>query len=326
MRGQRLIRSNETLQQPSLLRLRATHPRHRFELIAAIALVAVASAACVSKSAAPAGTRPFVDEIGRTIQVSSHPQRIVSLAPSVTETLFALGLADRVVGVTSYCDYPPEAKNKERVGDTMRPSIERIVALKADLVIASTASQLEEFVHNLDQAGVPVYVSNPRNLEGVLKSIELIGDVTGVPDRGRDLSDKLRARVEAIESRTGGLERPRVLFVLSSSPLITAGGRSFINDLINGAGGRSISADQSNDYPQYSLETAVAGRPEIIFLQTGETDLPGRLNQTPAASSGRVFHLDDNLLLRPGPRIVDGLEEMAKRIHPEAFGKSENPE
>lgn len=285
----------------------------------------MAFTACVSKTPAPEGTRPFVDEVGRTIRVKLHPQRIVSLAPSVTETLFALGLGDRIVGVTSYCDYPVEATSKERVGDTMRPSIERIVGLKADLVIASTASQLEEFVHSLDQAGVPIYVSNPRDLEGVLKSIEMTAELTGVAERGRDLNNKLRARIEAVQARTDNLERPRVLFVLSASPLITAGGRSFINDLINRAGGRSISADQNSDYPQYSLETAVAGRPEIIFLQ-GDTTFPDRLKWTPAATSGRVFDLDDNLLLRPGPRVVEGLEEMAKRIHPEAFGKSENPE
>lgn len=295
-------------------------------LFAGIALAAMACTACVSKSAAPDGTRPFVDEIGRTIQVKLHPQRIVSLAPSVTETLFALGLGDRIVGVTSYCDYPVEATSKERVGDTMRPGIERIVALKPDLVIASTASQLEEFVHSLDQAGVPIYVSNPRDMEGVLKSIEMTAELTGVSERGRDLCDQLRARIEAVQARTDRLERPRVLFVLSSSPLITAGGRSFINDLINRAGGRSISADQNSDYPQYSLETAVAGRPEVIFLQTGDAAFPNRLKETPAATSGRVFHLDNNLLLRPGPRVVQGLEEMATRIHPEAFGKSENPE
>jgi iron complex transport system substrate-binding protein len=250
----------------------------------------------------------------------------VSLAPSVTETLFALGLGDRVAGVTSYCDFPPEATSKEKVGDTMRPSIERIVALKADLVIASTASQLEEFVRSLDQAGIPVYVSNPRDVEGVLTSIERIGDLTGVSDRSLNLIASLRARIEKVQSLINGLGRPRVLFILSTTPLITVGRFSFIDDLINRAGGRSISAAETSDYPQYSFETAVAAQPEVIFLQTGEAELPERLKQTPAARSGRVFHVDDNLLQRPGPRIVDGLEEMTKRIHPEAFDKSEKPE
>ena len=111
-----------------------------------------------------------------------------------------------------------------------------------------------------------------------------------------------------------------MLCLLASNPLITIGAKSFITDLINRAGGRSISEGLAGDYPQYSLETAVAKRPEVIFLETGDSDLPARLRETPAGRSGRVFHIDDNLLLRPGPRIVDALEEMARKLHPEVFG------
>jgi iron complex transport system substrate-binding protein len=123
--------------------------------------------------------------------------------------------------------------------------------------------------------------------------------------------------VEAIESRVAGRERPSVFLILGSNPLITVGRDAFVTDLIDRAGGRSISSDETADYPQYSLETAVARRPEIIFLQAGEGRLPEGLRQTPAAVAGRVYSLDDELLLRPGPRIVDGLEQMASKIHPE---------
>jgi cobalamin transport system substrate-binding protein len=280
----------------------------------------LACSACVSKTAAPAGTRPFIDEIGRTILVKPEPKRIVSLAPSITETLFALGLGDRIVGVTSYCDYPPEATAKEKVGDTQRPSIERIIALKTDLVIASTASQLQQFVHNLEDVGTPVYVSDPRGMDGVLESIAKIGELTGTQRRAHQLTTELQGRLEKVQSLLSGAERPRVLFILASNPLITIGAKSFITDLINRAGGRSISEDITGDYPQYSLETAVAKRPEVILLETGEADLPPRLKETPAGRSGRVFHIDENLLLRPGPRIVEGLEEMARKLHPEVFG------
>ena len=292
----------------------------------AISLVSAAalclSTACASERAYPTAARPFTDEIGRRIMVKPRPERIVSLAPSVTETLFALGLDDRIVGVTSYCDYPPEANLKEKVGDTMRPSIERIVALKPDLVIASTASQLEQFVRNLDQVGIPIYVSNPQNIEGVLSSIERIGELTGASGRAHELTDKLRAQVESIESRLAGVERPRVFLILGSQPLITAGGGSFINDIIARAGGQSISANEKADYPQYSLETVIAQQPEVIFFQDGEARLPDRLQRTPAARAGRVYHIDDGLLLRPGPRIVDGLEQMAAKIHPEVFERN----
>jgi len=283
------------------------------------------AAACVVASCArsrPADhndARMIKDEIGRSVSVPANPSRIVSLAPSVTETLYALGVGDKVVGVTSFCDYPPEAALKERVGDTMRPSIEKIVLLKPDLAIVSTASQLESFVRKLDNLGIPVYVSSPRNFDGVLDSIARIGELAGAGDRAREITGVLRDRVDRVRARTERLTRPRVLIVLGTSPLITAGGGTFVDDLITRAGGESISADLQTEYPQFSIETAVARRPEVIFMQAGESQLPDRLRLTPAARSGRVFRVNDDLLLRPGPRIVDGLEQMALKIHPEAF-------
>jgi iron complex transport system substrate-binding protein len=214
---------------------------------------------------------------------------------------------------------PPETAQKEKFGDTLRSSIEKIVALKADLVIASTSSQLEQFVLYLDQVGVPIYVSNPRDLEGVLESITEIGEATGAAAAARDLVGRLRERIDSVASRLVRAERPRVFFILSNEPLITAGGGSFINGLITSAGGRSISAEVKADYPQYSLETAVAEKPEVIFFQSGEARLPDRLKQTPAGRADRVFHINDDLLLRPGPRIVDRFEQMAAYIHPELF-------
>lgn len=295
--------------------------RYNFVIRIAISLLLATAisllTACSSKRTHATESRPFTDEIGRRITVTKRPERIVSLAPSVTETLFALGLSDRIVGVTSYCDYPPEAKLKEKIGDTMRPSIERIVALKPDLVIASTASQLEQFVRNLDQVGIPIYVSNPQNIDGVLSSIERIGEVTDATMRARELTEDLRRRINTVERRVAGAARPRVFLILGREPLITAGGSSFINDIVARAGGQSISANEKADYPQYSLETVVAQQPEVILIQDGERQLPDRLRQTPAARTSRVYHIEDGLLLRPGPRIVDGLEQMAAKLHPE---------
>ncbi len=281
-------------------------------------IVSVFSSCGPPTTSAPA-TRTVVDELDRTVHIPIRPERIVSLAPSVTETLFALEAGDRVVGVTSYCDYPPVARLKESVGDTLKPSVERIVALRADLVIVSTASQLESSVQKLEELGIPVYVTNPRTVEGVLESIAAIGGIIGVADVARQLTDKLRSRISSTESRAADGTRPSVFVILGTEPLITAGAASFINDLVNRAGGRSISAEVSGDYPQYSLETAVAKQPQVIFLQAGGSLLPERLRETPAAVAGRVYRLDDDLLLRPGPRVVDGLEQMAGRIHPDAF-------
>jgi iron complex transport system substrate-binding protein len=230
--------------------------------------------------------------------------------------LFALGLGDKIVGVTAYCDYPPEAKSKEQIGDTLKPSIEKIIALKPDLVIASIASQLESFVQKLDDAGTAVYVSSPRNLAETITSIQKLGDLTGATSKASELTESLQQRIEQVQNRAAGREKPSVFVMLGAEPLITIGGSSFINDLITQAGGQSITADEKSDYPQYSLETVIARKPQVIFLQAGDARLPERLKQTPAAQQGRVYHLNDDLLLRPGPRIVDGLEQIAEKLHP----------
>ena len=296
-------------------------PGKRALLTILLAIFFCLTTGCSEKKPIAESERVFVDEQGRAVKIDAEPQRIISLAPSVTETLFAIGLGDRVVGVTSYCDYPPEAARKEHVGDTLRPNLEKIVSLKPDLVIASTSSQLEQFVRRLDELGIPTYVSNPRGIDDVLASIERIGEITGARERAVELLNALRARIDATRRRVSTLEKPKVLFILGTEPLITAGEISFVTDLIRRAGGKSITEDAPGDYPQYSLETAIAKQPEVIFLQAGESALPSRLTQTPASQNGRVYHLNDDLLLRPGPRIVDGLEQMAEKIHPVAAGQ-----
>ncbi len=292
-----------------------TLPKNR-AIVTALSLltICVIAAACSDKEPVAGESRTVTDELGRSVQVARAPRRIVSLAPSVTETLFALGLGDRVVGVTSFCDYPAEAAQKEKVGDTQRPNLEKLIAAKPDLVIVSTASQLEQFVQRLDDLRIPVYVSNPRNIQGVLNSITEIGKLAGVEDRARELAESLEARIARVDERVAGRARPKVLFIIGTSPLFTVGGTSFVNDLIERAGGVSITADEKSEFPQFSLETAIARRPEVIFLQSGDDKLPNQFRQTPAAQTGRVFTLDSNLLLRPGPRIVEGLEQVAEKL------------
>jgi len=279
--------------------------------------LAVSASSCSSSKTSPSPARTVTDERDRSVQVPAQPQRIVSLAPSITEVLFALGAGDRIVGVTSYCDYPPEARQKTPVGDTLKPSVEKIVALKADLVIISTASQVEASFRKLEELGIPVYVSNPRTIDGVIESIDKLGELIDAGERAHQLTDELRRRITTVEARVAEGTRPSVLVILGTEPLITVGGGSFINDLINRAGARSISAEEKADYPQYSIETVIARQPEIILLQSGGSELSARLRQTPAARSNRVYRIDDDLLLRPGPRIVDGLEQLAARFHPE---------
>jgi cobalamin transport system substrate-binding protein len=303
--------------------LASTRLRLSFSLLLQTLLLAILGlsvSSCSSARTPPTSARTVTDELGRNVQVPFRPQRIVSLAPSVTEILFALGAGDRVIGVTSYCDYPPEAREKQAVGDTLKPGIEKIIAIKADLVIISTASQVEASFRRLEELGIAVYVTNPRSIDGVIESVEKLGDLIDAPERTRQLTSDLRGRINTVETRVAGAAHPSVLVILGTEPLITVGARSFINDLVNRAGAHSISATEEADYPQYSMETVIAKQPEIILLQGGGNDLTPRLRQTPAARANRVYHIDDDLLLRPGPRIVEGLEQLAAKVHPELFG------
>jgi iron complex transport system substrate-binding protein len=269
--------------------------------------------------------RSFTDGLGRAVSVSANPQRIISLAPNVTEILFALGLEDRIVGVTSYCDFPETARTKDKVGDTLRPSLEKIISLKPDLVVVSTSSQLENLTRRLDQLAIPVYVTDPRAVREVAATIRSLGEVTGTADRARSIASEMESRIDAVERRVRNLPRPLVLYVLQTGPLITAGRNTFVNDLINIAGGKSVSGDETADYPQFSRETAIARAPEIIVAPSihgaelvKESELRRDFAATPAIRSNRIVWVTPDLVDRPGPRIVEGLEQLAKGLHPRA--------
>jgi iron complex transport system substrate-binding protein len=289
------------------------------------ALLAAFSTGCHHNPAKSesADLRSFTDGLGRSVTIRANPQRIISLAPNITEILFALGLGDRIAAVTSYCDFPEEAKTKEKIGDTLHPNLERIIGLKPDLVLTTTASQLEDLTRRLDQLAVPLYVTNPRTVRETAASIRKIGEATGASARAAEIADDMERRISAVETRVKGLPEPRVLYVLQTGPLITAGRNTFINDLIRIAGGRSISGDETADYPQFSRETVIARAPEVIIAPSSHgkefvrvEDLRRDYPTTPAVRSNRIVAVNPDLVDRPGPRIVDGLEELARGLHP----------
>ena len=294
-------------------------------------LVLVALLCLASCGTSPAGrdntdSRLLVDALGRPVRVKTRVKRIVSLAPNLTEIVFALGAGDRLVANTTYCDYPPEAKDVEHVGTTLKPDLERVVALKPDVVLVSRASQLEETTQRLDSVGIPTFVTSEEGLEELLATIYRVADLIGVPDQGRDLGGSLRSRAEAVARAVAGRPAPSVFVMVGDRPLITTGGKTFINDLVERAGGRSISAEETSDWPQYSAETVVAKAPEVILVPGAAhgaagsiAELPEILKETPAAKSGRVVNVDGDLIMRPGPRLLDGLEQLARALHPEAF-------
>ncbi len=270
----------------------------------------------------PAAQREFTDGLNRKVVLAHTPQRIISLAPNITEILFALGLGARVVGVTTYCDFPAEAKTKEKVGDTIQPNLERIIALKPDLVIITTSSQLEKITRQLDELKIPVYVSNPRTVAEVSRSILNIGELTGATERAQAVAADMEQRIQAVRNRVKDLPRPRVFYVLQNAPLITAGHNTFINDLITLAGGESISGAERADYPQFSRETVIARAPEIIIVPESHgaelvslAEVRRDFAATPAVRAGRIVSINPDLTDRPGPRIVEGLEQLASAIH-----------
>ena len=263
------------------------------------------------------------DMLDRHVAVLDRPLRIVSLAPSLTETVYALGAGDRLVGVTDYCDYPADAVTKPRVGGIYTPSLEGIVALRPDLILATTEGNRQEHIEALERLRIPIYVVRPLDFATVLESIERVGRLLGGEGAGR-VVDAMRREADTIACRVGSRPRPRVLYVLWGNPLIVPGRDTLITDLIRRAGGESVSGNEHLPYPRWSMEESVARRPELVVLgQHGEASVDQRLREwqhlmlLPAVRQGRVQQIDGNLLHRPGPRIVEGLRLLARMFHPE---------
>ena len=290
--------------------------------LALLLLALIVAALGVGARVSPAAE--VTDMLGRRVRIPDHPARIVSLAPSITETVFVLGEGDRLIGVTDYCDYPPEATRKAHIGGISNPNFEAILALRPDLVIATSESNYAEHVERLVSLGLPVYVVRPVDWETVLDSIERIGDILGRDAVGRARVTAMRREADAIGRAVAGLPRPRVLYVVWPNPLIAPGRDTLINDLIRRAGGDSVTGDEPLLYPRLSLETVVERRPDRIIVgrhgqETVEELLRGweRLGSVTAVREGRVYGVDGNLVHRPGPRMVEALRALARVIHPE---------
>jgi len=245
--------------------------------------------------------------------------RVVSTAPSVTESIFAVGAGDRLVGVTTFCNYPDEAKSIAKIGDTMTPNMESIVALKPDIVFVSTASQIESFSKTLEQNGIAVYVTNPQELEGVFENLKSLGQLFGTQDVADSLVDELSARTQMCYIPVKA--PPRVFVQVSKEPLFTIGRESFVTQLVKTAGGVSATGDIATAYPKLSKETALVLNPEVIILSDSlDNQEPNEVfKNSPAVKNGRVYKINADLISRPGPRLVDALEQIAKYLRPEKF-------
>lgn len=258
------------------------------------------------------GFRIVQDDLGRSVRLPEKVERVVSLAPSLTESIFAVGAGDKLVGVTTYCNYPEAAKAIEKIGDTQTPNIERIVALKPDVVFVSTASQLEAFMATLEQQGTAVYVMDAKGIEDVIEDLRTLGKLLGVETSAESLASALGARVRKIESTSGPEAGQRVFIQISNEPLFTIGTDSFLTEVVQKAGGSSVTADVPSAYPKLSKETASAMNPNVIILSDSEDNREPNmaLKNSEAVKNGRVYRINADIISRPGPRLVDALEQI----------------
>ena len=269
------------------------------------------------------------DDIGRQVDISEIPERIVSFGPNITEILFDLGLGDNVVGVSDYCDYPEAAQAKPKVGNAFSPSIEVVVALEPDLVLTV---KHEQFNSELDQLGIKFVVLDPKDVDGIVESIGLAAEVTGRLKEGERLVKDMRERISQVTTTVEGAPGVKVFFIVDATDPNnpwTAGPGSFIDDIITMAGGENIAAEGLGAWAQLSIEHIVDSDPDIIIIQTmtgGEPTVSKAVleehpiwQQMTAVKQDRIYLVDGDLVSRAGPRIVQGLEEMARIIHPELF-------
>ncbi len=253
------------------------------------------------------------------------------MAPSITEILFALDLGHKVVGVTNYCDYPPEAAERAPVGGFKGKSIETILSLSPDLVIGTEDGNEAPIFRTLDRLNIRTLKVQPSTIEGVIETVQVVGRAAGRPEKAEELARRLERRLGAIKERVAGARRVGVLFVYGREPLVLAGPGTFADDMIVLAGGENVAADALIPYPRFSMETVMAKRPGVIIeggmgseaveRETREAaNFWSRYPSLPAVRDGRVVVLDEDLIARPGPRIFDGIEDLARVLHPERFG------
>jgi iron complex transport system substrate-binding protein len=288
------------------------------------------SAPSGQQSSPSAKAAPLIvkDEAGRTVEVPQPVKRIISLAPSVTETIYALGAQDRLVADTDACNYPLAAQKLPKVGGPFTPNLEVIVSLKPDLVVvAANSGNRKETADALDLLHVPTYATNAKTVEDVLSSVIHLGDVLGVGEQGRALSESLRARLQDFHHRLENVTPTRVLFVVWQEPLISIGQETYIADALRRAGAESV-IQTKQDWPRVSWEEVVHQQPEylvfasakpeeILSMLAGVRNLPG-WRDLKAMSENKIVIVSDAINM-PAPRLVDAIEELARHLHPEAF-------
>ena len=280
-----------------------------------------------TSAAPPPAYRQVTDEIGRTIRIPQSIHRIVSLAPNLTETIYALGLQDRLVGDTDYCDFPAEAQQKPKVGGAVNPSLEVIAALHPDLVLVTKSLNRLETVNALAEIGIPSYATDPHTVDAIIASIAHLADLLGATETGPTLAATLERELAALHDHLSGLPSRRVLFIVWTEPLISIGKDTFIADALRYAGAMSV-IDSSQSWPQINLEEVVRLQPEfLIFVESHSGAAPHSIDALAELPGWRLLNAVRNrryatisdAINRPAPRLLSAVEDLARQLHPEAF-------
>jgi len=301
--------------------------------LASLCIVAVSRAQTSPVTQAPTPVyREVIDETGRTVRIPQPVRRIVSLAPSLTETVYALGLQDHLVGDTDYCDYPPDAQNKTKVGGAINPSLEQIATLHPDLVLVTKGFNRLETVNALEGLGISSYATDPHTVDEIMTSTKKLADVLGAPQAGVSVAEDMQRHLATLQQRIGALPAKQVLFVVWTQPLISVGKNTFIADAVRRAGAVPI-VDSQLDWPQISLEEIARLQPEFLVFASSHSETAPReldlLATLPGwsiveAVSNRRYAVISDAVNRPAPRIVSAIEDLAHQLHPDAF--AEKPE
>ena len=300
-------------------------------ILVLISLSGCKNAATQSTMASKDGAFPVTvtDDLGRKVTIKAEPQRIISLAPSNTEVLFFLGLGDRVVGVTTYCDYPEAAKVIPKIGGFKDPSLEKVVALKPDLVFAT--GMHAQLIKQLEDAGLTVLVIKPNTIDGIFNSFKTIAKAAGVENKTAPLTKDLQDRVDAVNKKIASIpdnQRPAVYYEMWYEPLMSVGKNTLISETIKLAGGKSITADLAEQYPQISEEIIIEKNPDVLINSYGHDakkvtpeEIAARKgwNELSFVKNNRIYTIESDCLTIAGPRIVDGLEKMAQCLYPDLF-------
>ncbi len=267
------------------------------------------------------------DQLGREIRVPDDPKRIIALAPSITEIIFALGQQDRLKGTTQFSNYPAEAAKLPKVGSYVRLDLERIVALNPDLCIAIKDGNPKGIIDRLQSLNIPVFAVNPRNLESMIQTIQKIGSILNASQKANTLVKDMRSRIQKVDALVSRIDRrPRVFIQIGISPIISAGTNTFIHELIVRAGGLNVAAS-NRAYPHFSREQVLALAPDVLIItsmarsgafEKAKADW-NRLSHMPAVREKRIYTVNSDVFDRPSPRLLDALEILTRLLHPKLF-------